>query len=97
MKNSVIYQNYVVRLYYKVYEREVYYNGKLDDKYLIYHEETYYNILDYCCVNAIEKAKESLKEIVYPDYYVDIYKIICEPQNIIDMWSKKITDDDKGE
>lgn len=97
MKNSVIYQNYSVRLHYKVYEREVYSNGKLDDKYLKYHEETYYNILDYCCINAIEKAKENVKKIFYSNYYVDIYKIECWPQNIFETWSRDLLEDNKGE
>lgn len=96
MKNSVIYQNYSVRLFYKVYEREVYSNGKLDDKYLYCHEETYYNIIDYCCLNAIEKAKENVKKNFYSDYFVDIYKIECEPQSIFEVWSMDIIED-KGE
>lgn len=96
MKNSVIYQNYKVQLYYKVYDKEIYSNGKLDDKYLYCHEETYYNILDYCCLNAIEKAKENVKKNFYPDKMVDIYKIECEPQSIFEVWSRDIIED-KGE
>lgn len=85
MTKAMKYENYQVRLVYNLYEREVYVDGKLSPAFFIIQEMAVYNILDYCCVNAIDKAKTNLEQNIYPDNHIEYIEYTCKPQPILEL------------